>query len=168
METVLAIDPGNVESAYAFLEDAPDGLVLGEFAKRDNAEVLELARNANPALTVVIEMIASYGMPVGREVFDTCVFIGRLSEAMRTLPVHLVYRRDVKLNLCNSVRAKDTNVRQALIDRYAQHDFKNGRGTKKNPDFFYGVSRDCWAAIAAGVTYIDAAHAKLLQPVVTP
>ena len=165
MGEFLAIDPGNVESAYAFLRDTPDGLVLGEFAKLKNVDVLNIARvvyETNPYLTVVIEMIASYGMPVGREVFETCVFIGRLQEAMRRLPVRYVYRRDVKLNLCNSARAKDTNVRQALIDRFAKHDFKNGRGTKKNPDFFYGVSRDCWAAIAAGVTYIDAASAEAL------
>ena len=159
MAIVLAIDPGNIESAYAFLYDNPSGLELGEFAKVENRAVLDMARvvyETCPGLTVAIEMIASYGMPVGREVFDTCVFIGQLREAMRELPVHYVYRRDVKLNLCNSARAKDANVRKALIDRYAGHDFKNGRGTKKNPDFFYGVSRDCWAAIAAGVTYIDA------------
>ena len=31
-------------------------------------------------------------------------------------PAMLVYRRDVKLHLCGQARAKDANVRQALID----------------------------------------------------
>lgn len=153
---VLAIDPGNVESAYAFLRMENGALILGDFAKVENAVLLDMVRiYREPGMAAAIEMIASYGMPVGREVFETCVFAGQLREAMRDVPVHYVYRRDVKLNLCNSPRAKDTNVRQALIDRYAKHDFKNGRGTKKNPDFFHGVSRDCWAAIAVGVTYLD-------------
>lgn len=153
---VLAIDPGNVESAYAFLRMENGALILGDFAKVENGVLLAMARiYREPDMAATIEMIASYGMPVGREVFETCVFVGQLREAMSDVPVHYVYRRDVKLNLCNSPRAKDTNVRQALIDRYAKHDFKNGRGTKKAPDFFHGVSRDCWAAIAVGVTYLD-------------
>ena len=156
---ILSIDPGNVESAYAFLHTETGALTLGEFAKVENSAILDMARCAGstcPGLIVAIEMIASYGMPVGKEVFETCVFIGRLREAMRDLPVSFVYRRDVKLCLCNTPRAKDANVRQALISRYAQHDFKNGRGTKKNPDVFYGVKADVWAAIAVGVTCLEA------------
>ena len=29
------------------------------------------------------------------------------------------------------------------------------KGTKKNKGWFYGVSKDVWAAIAVGVTYHD-------------
>ena len=166
--TILAIDPGNAKSAYALLRwtgmDDRSMEVLS-YGKLDNdtfmAQVKETAQEEG-ALDTAIEMIASYGMAVGFEVFETCVFIGRLQEALAPYTVgglfprpYLVYRKDEKLDLCGNPRAKDANIRRALIERYARHDMQNGRGTKKNPDIFHGVSADCWAAIAVGVTFRD-------------
>lgn len=92
-------------------------------------------------------MIASYGMPVGKEVFDTCVWIGRFIE--NSTGYSYVYRKDEKMNLCHSMKAKDSNIRQALIDRFGVV------GTKKNPGWFYGFKADVWQAYAVGVTYLD-------------
>ena len=145
---ILAIDPGNQQSAYALLDA---DLRPVKFAKKTNDEVMKdcitiLEENTT---VVVIEMIASYGMAVGKEVFETCVWIGRFIERLAPEKYNLIYRREEKENLCGSMRAKDSNIRQALIDRFGVV------GTKKNPGWFYGVSKDVWAAIAVGVTYHD-------------
>ena len=98
-------------------------------------------------------MIASYGMPVGAEVFSTCLWIGRFIEKWVTftcLPEpQLIPRGDIKLHLCRSLRAKDANVRQALIDRFG------APGTKKAPGALYGVTSHCWAALALAVCAFD-------------
>jgi hypothetical protein len=100
---------------------------------------------------VVIEKIASMGMSVGASVFDTCIWIGRFYEALEMClkTPNFIYRREEKMNLCGSMRAKDANIRQALIDRFGVV------GIKANKGWFYGVSKDVWAAIAVGVTYHD-------------
>jgi hypothetical protein len=153
--TILALDPGNTQTGYAVIEMPEFRLV--EFGKIDNKEMLgRIVRSALPPVdTVAVEMVASYGMAVGREVFETCVWIGRFHQAAGHPNTHYVYRKEEKEILCGSLRAKDANIRQALIDRYARHDLKNGKGTKANPDVFYGVSKDVWAAIAVGVTYYE-------------
>lgn len=93
-------------------------------------------------------MIASYGMPVGKEVFETCVWIGKFAQASN-LKEKYIYRKDEKMNLCHSMKAKDSNIRQALIDRFGPV------GTKKNPGWFYGFKADIWSAYAVGITYLD-------------
>lgn len=156
---VIGIDPGNINSAYCLI----DGETLRplEFGKWEN-EVLrrylreELSFDENDRGAV--EMVASYGMAVGREVFDTCRWIGRFEEILtRKLytPPTLIYRKDEKLHICHDSRAKDANIRRALIDRFAVHDLKNGKGTKKNPDWFYGFHADCWAAYAVAITFAE-------------
>lgn len=153
--TILALDPGNTQTGYAVIEMPEFRLV--EFGKIDNDVMLDrIVGSALPPVdAVAIEMVASYGMAVGREVFETCVWIGRFHQAAGHPNTHYVYRKEEKEVLCGSLRAKDANIRQALIDRYAKHDLKNGKGTKANPDIFYGVSKDVWAAIAVGVTYYE-------------
>ena len=149
---LLAIDPGNLDSGYCLMDT--ETLRPIEFGKISNHELENLLANMHIG-QIVIEKIVSYGMAVGKEVFDTCVEIGRLSmiaEILR-IPCGFVYRRDEKLTICGSPRANDSNIRKALIDRFATHDFKNGKGTKADPDWFYGFKADVWAAYAVGVTW---------------
>jgi hypothetical protein len=148
---ILAIDPGNIESAYCLMDSETYKPML--FGKTQNEEIKEfLVSNKycdlNTIDAIVIEMIASYGMPVGKEVFDTCVWIGKFGEASG-MQVNYIYRKEEKMNLCHSMKAKDSNIRQALIDRFGVV------GTKKNPGWFYGFKADIWAAYAVGVTYLD-------------
>ena len=96
---------------------------------------------------LAIEMIASYGMAVGKEVYETVRWIGRFQECWaHPDEVKLVYRRDVKLHLCGSSKAKDPNVRQALLDLLGP------QGNKRNPGPTYGVKSHAWAALAVAVT----------------
>lgn len=139
---ILAIDPGCTESAYVIIEDYKPI----KFGKVSNYEMLDIIHMDIYPLTV-IEMIASYGMAVGKEVFETCVWIGRFTEV--SCGTEYIYRKDVKMNLCGQTKAKDTNIRQALIDRFGVV------GTIKNKGFFYGFKADIWSAYAVGVTYLD-------------
>ena len=124
---------GNIESAYCVIDSETYKPL--RFGKEDNNDILEQMSkyqliNYFDKVKLAIEMIASYGMPVGKEVFDTCVWIGRFVERMlrfQTDEVYYIYRKDEKMNICHSMKAKDSNIRQALIDRFGTV------GTKKNP-----------------------------------
>lgn len=144
--SILAIDPGTTESGWCVFKQ---GKVLAS-GVASNDDVLDMI-SGGLGDEMAIEMVASYGMAVGKEVFETVLWIGRFQQARRTPEaVRLIYRKDVKMHLCGSTRAKDANVRQALIDLIGP------RGTKKNPGPTYGVTSHAWAALAVAVT----AHAE--------
>lgn len=146
---IYAVDPGNTQSAYAVLDER---LHPVEFGKLENQQLLSHIRTWDHTgeTPFVIEMVASYGMAVGKEVFETCVWIGRFWEAASGFRARdRIYRIEEKMVMCHDSRAKDANIRQALIDRFGPV------GTKKNPGWFYGVSKDVWSAIAVGVTWAD-------------
>ena len=164
MSCVLAFDPGNEYSAYCLIDTETRKPI--EFAKVRNEEALLYLRgrfvNDTTPEAVVIEMVASYGLAVGASVFQTCVMIGRFTEVANIvgIPVDYIYRIEEKTVICHDSKAKDANIRQALIDRFAQHDFKNGKGTKKDPDWFYGFAKDEWSAYAVGITWLDKKEAS--------
>jgi hypothetical protein len=138
---VTGIDPGTDRSAFAMF----DGRRVVQHGIWDNEHLLghPLWKEQH----IFIEMIASYGMAVGASVFETCVFIGRCVQIANIEGGNAtrVFRKDVKLHLCNSARAKDANVRQALIDRLGP------QGTRRAPGPTYGVKSHEWAALAVAV-----------------
>ena len=154
---ILAIDPGNEESGYALI-DANTCRPLN-IGKINNYALRNQIFNGDFDITenVSIEMIASYGMAVGKEVFETCVWIGRYLELFQaTSNVELVYRKDIKLHHCHSSKAKDSNITQALIDRFASGVRNRGKGTVADPGWFYGFKADIWQAYALAVYTADA------------
>lgn len=158
---LLAIDPGPEESALLIYDTTLIHNTTGKLAEgvpvewekcRNGTALSHIERWRSDALAV--EMVASYGMPVGAEVFETCVMAGRFIERWLVDCAHdapaYVYRREVKLHICNSAKAKDANVRQALIDRYGGKE--KAIGKKATPGPLYGISGDCWAALGVAIT----------------
>lgn len=152
MSTILAIDPGTVQSGVLIW----DGARVIDSAVVPNADVLALIAGA-PVSHCAVEMVASYGMAVGKETFRTVWWAGRFAEAwMRrtgNLPME-VYRLDVKVHLCHTAKAKDTNLWKALTDRFGEP------GTKAQPGTLFGVKSHARAALAVAVTAHDQLHAQ--------
>lgn len=140
MQTILAIDPGTSESGWVLYQDGR--IITSGISK--NIETKAICKEAEYDL-LAIEMIQSMGMPVGKEVFETCVWIGRFIENSKA-PHKLIFRKDVKIHLCGSLKAKDANIRQAIIDKLGT------QGTKANPGPTYGIRAHIWSALAIAIT----------------
>lgn len=155
MSVILAIDPGPTQSAW---------LVMGHTAPRafatwPNEQLLDAfdgGQWSREVEVVVIEKVESYGMAVGAEVFETVFWSGRFAQAAQPMLAERLGRLKVKLALCHDSRAKDANVRQALIDRFGGKDAAIGR--KAAPGPLFGVSGDVWSALAVAVAYQDGAR----------
>ncbi len=146
---LIAIDPGSEKSAVV---EWKDGMIVVHTIE-ENKVLLDWLACRNSLPTVVIEMVASYGMAVGAEVFETCVWVGRFMEASGVC-ANRMFRSEVKMHLCGNTKAKDGNIRQRLIDIYGGgKGEKFVKGTKKAPGPLYGFAADQWQALALGVTY---------------
>lgn len=148
---LLALDPGAKETAWLVYDLATHKPIKQSFAP--NETVLWRIENGTDFGELVIEGMASYGMAVGADVFTTCIWIGRFIQAFSG-PHTLLYRPDIKLHLCQSRRAKDPNVRQALLDRFGGSR-EAAIGTKKAQGPLYEISGHLWSALAVAVTRAD-------------
>lgn len=149
---IFVIDPGPIKSAYVLMN--PLDCQILQFDLVENSELLSKLKEASREdFTLVIEMIACYGQTVGQTVFDTCVWIGRYLQAFNG-KTELVKRIEVKMHMCHHPRAKDADIRRALIERIGEP------GTKKDPGPTYGIKKDIWAALGLAITYADKLHGR--------
>lgn len=148
---LIAIDPGNIDSAYVIW----NGEQILEKGKINNRSLLDKIMLCEVDLAV-IEMIASYGMPVGQTTFDTCVWLGMFKREFEQykIKVQLHFRNSVKLHHCGKTYAKDGNLRQVLVDKYGEDH------SKKKPNYLYNthndgiyMNTDLWSAFGLA-TYI--------------
>ncbi len=145
---LMAIDPGPEKSAWVRMRAGKATEILG-FSIWLNDNLIECLGTPD---VLVIEQIASFGMPVGAEVFETVYWSGRFAQRVmdtNATEVHRIKRVDVKMAICKNTRAKDGNIRAALIDRYG------GSAAIKKGGALHGVSKDVWAALAVAEAWLD-------------
>lgn len=143
---ILAIDPGTTESAYVIW----DGSKILDKAKQENSEVLSMLYAEKELYHMVIEQVRCYGMAIGQTTLDTVFWTGRFYQAWPGYKL-LMPRMDVKMHLCHNSRAKDSNIRQALIDRF-EPDLKPRQRPK---GILKGLAGDMWAAFSLSVVWWD-------------
>lgn len=155
---VMAIDPGYEQSAWILY----DGARVVEHAIEPNDELLRRLASGQwrvgEITAVVLEQIESYGMAVGREVFETVFVTGRIFERARyrcARPERMP-RKAVKLHLCESNRATDSNIRVAILDRFGGKERAIGKAKTQGP--LYGIKSHEWAALAIALTWWDRQH----------
>lgn len=149
---VLAVDPGNALSALVWYDDAGAGRVVEKMKIPNEAALQYLVHNPLAADHLAIEMAESFGAKVWGQVFVTVLWTGRFVQAWNRA-FTLVTRREVKLHLANTGKAKDGQIRNCLIDRWGGKEI--GIGTKATPGPLFGVTADCWQALAIAVTFAD-------------
>lgn len=149
MSQIIAIDPGTNDGAYVVWDCTASKLVESKILPND--KLLEFIEQQKFTVNVFCEMIACYGMAVGQETFDTCVWIGRCEQicVYRGVAFTKIFRIPVKTHHCHSAKAKDPNIRQALIDRFGVV------GTKKAPGPLFGVASHIWSALAIATYAAD-------------
>ena len=133
-EIYIAIDPGNEQTGWVVALKDNSKLI---YKNKDNNTVLYkkisyFLKNEN-VIKVGIEYPSSYGMPVNQTLLDTCTIIGILIQIClsNNIKVELIFRKSVKMFLCNSVRAKDAEV-NSRVREYVGEDY-----TQKNPNEYY-------------------------------
>lgn len=164
----LAIDPGNVLSAYIVW----DGKTVYDRGKIPNRDILNiLSRWKEDADVLVIERMGFQGGMAGQTVFDTCRWIGMFEREWEILTkgkdISLVFRSTVKSHFKvtrtnhKSIPGKlycarnDTEVRKSLINRFGKP------GSKAKPNLVtYGIVNDIWSAFAIAVYWVDINQAQ--------
>lgn len=144
---LLAIDPGTKESGWCMLRDG----VPFDSGIAENQQLL-YGLPTMPADVMAIEVFEARGMPIGNESIETILFTGRLMQAWPH-ELRRVKRSEVKRHLCGSLKAKDANIRQVLIDRFGG---ESAIGKKANPGPLYGFKSHAWAALGVAITALEA------------
>lgn len=176
MNDVVGIDPGTTHSAVVGFDGTWPTTRL--YVPNDDV-FFHLDFMCASARKIVIEQVASYGMAVGETTFSTVFWAGRFAQhcEIRGISWAQMKRLAVKMHICHDSRAKDSNIRQALIDRFGRPGsvevpmvdnsgapvfFKAGprkgmQKTEARPNKMAGIYGDMWSALAIAVTYCDLA-----------
>jgi hypothetical protein len=149
---VIGIDAGNEKSALVLFDPVRKRVLDKIYAKNDQC-LTWLKQFDRRKCVLAIEQIKSYGNIMGDSLLETCVWNGRFWQAWGSSVVWIP-RSTVKSMMCHNSRAKDSNVRQAVIDFFPPTG--DGRtpqiGTKKNEGPLFGITGDLWSALAVAIT----------------
>lgn len=158
MLKILAIDPGQKQSAWVLMED----LSIHSCNIESNEAIRQaLDYDEWQQDIVALEYVVAYGRS-GKEVSDTAFEAGRLIQTAKSA-FHPYTRSKVRGHLCGG-RGSDSKVIEKLIERFTPDvyaKFVNKELTRNKmimaarEKYFKEFRADIWQAYALGVTYYD-------------
>ncbi len=152
---ILGIDPGTEKTGWVIYDTENHSIIDKGIDLNETVLRTIISKEAD---TVAIEMIASYGMPVGKETFETVYWIGRFTEVAIGLDrsVYRYYKKtDINPSICFNSKANDSTIRRALLDMFP----KTGGGSepsigiKKQQGPLYGFNSHMYPALAVALTH---------------
>ena len=164
---IYGVDPGTIQSGVVIYDTVQERVRFADIIKNSEVWSHRAIEHEFAIDAFAVEMVSHYGrnMPAGASLFETCVWIGRFIEAWNqrksTEQGHaiLVYRRDQKLHLCDTPRAGDKEIRQALLDRFGGNR-KIALGVKKHQGPLFGIKSHSWNALAVALTAYETVISK--------
>lgn len=153
---ILAIDPGPERSAVVIWDVEAQRVVEGG-DQESNEGIAERLRNRPPegCGVLVIERPVIMGKNATAALLETSRWAGVFEGSWPGIVARLTYHK-VRCQLARSGNAKESEVKQALISRFAPAGYgPQGKGTKANPGPFYGVVGHMWSAVAVAVAWWD-------------
>ena len=156
---ILSIDPDPNGGSWVLLDES--GEVLDHGYQEQRGVLFNSIRAATGVVTVVVEGIQNMGMPMGNPTIETIKNIGEFRAACYGMALvtfdDTLTRPKIKGALCGSARAKDSNVRAALLDLYPA---TGGGATpqigiKSQPGPLFGIKADEFAALAVGLVWLS-------------
>ena len=163
---ILTIDTGTESTAYILYNKETKQLADRNWLP--NGEVIEkLKKYFIDCELCLVEMSAVYGAGASMSILANTLIIGLYSQLAKTykVPVALMFRKTVKLELCGSIRGiNDSAVNVTVRDN---HFGEPGCKTKKNLSPFYfneetknngargELENNQWAALAILAAYLQ-------------
>lgn len=163
---ILTIDTGTELTAYALYNKETKQLADRNWLP--NVEVIEkLKKYFEECDICIIEMSAVYGAGASMSILANTLIIGLYAQLAKTfnVPVALMFRKTIKLELCGSIRGiNDSAVNVTIRDN---HFGEPGCKTKKNLNPFYfneetekngarsELENNQWAALAILAAYLQ-------------
>lgn len=154
MKIIIGIDPGPTQTAYAIIDGRYGVVEADKIPNKDFIDMLVyLPFRNDPTGNIAhaaIESIQSYGMPVGKETFETCYMIGRIMECFdRNDTPYTLYPRPVYAkSICGVGKISDSVLRQALLLRF-------GGDKKGEPMYPLKGCSDKRSAFAVAAYHLD-------------
>ena len=152
---ILGIDTGTTETGWAIYDTETH--TVTQMGVSSNKETLDIIASGDYDV-VSLEMIASYGMAVGKTTFETVFWIGRFAQKAENInkPFYRYYKKvDINPTICLNSQAKDKNIRRAILDLFPKTGggAEPSVGTKNNQGVLYGIKSHIYPALAVALTH---------------
>ena len=161
---IFAVDPGSEKSGWVTFNT--DTHEVSDFGTTENGKLEGFidCGGYSDCDIFAYEMIGHYGkgMPAGKSVFETCIWIGHFEKAWNNkCTTYRILNNQIRVALCGTVRAKEKNIHLAAKETFEPYGGGKDpyKGIKSQPGPLFGMTGHEFSALAVALAW-EIMHGK--------